>query len=274
MRKLHKLWFLGLVASSACNENNAQREIDRWNAAFAAQKDACIQGRPSACQTACQMTQTPTICTTVAQMVDRSDPQLGAWLDQCPTMVLRDGRPLCEMASAAGLPPSQTALNPPADALRDPLGVKKGELSATTADARTDEATLEQQLINTAIEATEASQTVVRGALPKPVIRRVVARHISQVNACYENRLAANPELVGGVEVKFIIDGKGRVQMAAISKSSISDPVVEQCTVDVIRRMLFPQPEGGGIVIATYPFEFKQKKEKTARRRKRRRSSK
>jgi hypothetical protein len=97
---------------------------------------------------------------------------------------------------------------------------------------------------------------MVKGSLSKEVIRRIVHRHINEVKFCYERELASRPDLAGRVSIKFIIMGTGAVQMAAVAESTIGNPNVENCIAQAVRRWTFPQPEGGGIVIVTYPFQL------------------
>ena len=97
---------------------------------------------------------------------------------------------------------------------------------------------------------------MVKGSLSKEVIRRIVHRHINEVKFCYERELAQRPDLAGRVSIKFIIMGTGAVQMAAVAESTIGNPNVENCIAGAVRRWTFPQPEGGGIVIVTYPFQL------------------
>jgi hypothetical protein len=97
---------------------------------------------------------------------------------------------------------------------------------------------------------------MVKGSLSKEVIRRIVHRHINEVKFCYERELATRPDLAGRVSIKFIIMGTGAVQMAAVAESTIGNPNVENCIAQAVRRWTFPQPEGGGIVIVTYPFQL------------------
>jgi TonB family protein len=97
---------------------------------------------------------------------------------------------------------------------------------------------------------------MVKGSLSKEVIRRIVHRHINEIKFCYERQLAKRPDLSGRVAIKFIISGTGAVQMAAVASSTLGDPVVENCIAQAVRRWTFPQPEGGGIVIVTYPFQL------------------
>lgn len=94
----------------------------------------------------------------------------------------------------------------------------------------------------------------VRGSLSKEVIRRIIRRHINEIRFCYEQELNQRPDLQGRVAVKFIISPTGAVQMAAIAKSTMGNPRVEQCIAKAVRRWTFPSPEGGGIVVVTYPF--------------------
>ena len=95
---------------------------------------------------------------------------------------------------------------------------------------------------------------MVKGSLSKEVIRRIVHRHINEVKFCYEKQLAQRPDLSGRVSIKFIISGTGAVQMAAVASSTLGNAQVENCIAQAVRRWTFPQPEGGGIVIVTYPF--------------------
>ncbi len=92
------------------------------------------------------------------------------------------------------------------------------------------------------------------GSLSKAVIRRHVRRHINEIKFCYEQGLRKRPDISGRVAVRFIISGTGAVQSAAIGNSTLEDPGVESCIAQTVRRMSFPSPEDGGIVVVTYPF--------------------
>jgi TonB family protein len=103
-----------------------------------------------------------------------------------------------------------------------------------------------------------SGQADVHGSLSKEVIRRVIGRHINEVRFCYEQELNARPDLQGRVAVKFIISPTGAVQTAAVDKSDMGNAKVEQCIAASVRRWTFPAPEGGGIVVVTYPFVLAQ----------------
>jgi TonB family protein len=97
----------------------------------------------------------------------------------------------------------------------------------------------------------------IAGALPKETIKRVIGRHLNEVKFCYHKALARDPSLGGKVVVRFVISPTGTVQTAAVDSSTMADPEVESCVVRSVRRWRFPQPEGGGIVVVTYPFLFR-----------------
>lgn len=101
-----------------------------------------------------------------------------------------------------------------------------------------------------------AANPEVRGSLPPEVIQRVIRRHLSTLRGCYERQLIQNPSLSGRVSIRFVIGADGRVASASVSSSSANNPTMENCLVQATQQMRFPPPEGGGVVIVTYPFVF------------------
>jgi hypothetical protein len=95
---------------------------------------------------------------------------------------------------------------------------------------------------------------VVRGALDKEIVRRVVRQHLNEVRYCYEQALARTPTLAGRVVAQFTIAASGRVLAAALQSSTLGASGVESCIVDATKRWLYPAPEGGGLVTVSYPF--------------------
>ena len=92
------------------------------------------------------------------------------------------------------------------------------------------------------------------GALSKEAIRRVINRHRNEVKFCYERGLQNRPDLEGRLTMRFMIAPSGMVQVASVSGSTLGDAGVESCVLASVRRWTFPQPEGGGGVMVTYPF--------------------
>jgi TonB family protein len=96
----------------------------------------------------------------------------------------------------------------------------------------------------------------VQGSLDKEIIRRVVRQHRREIKFCYEQELQKNKELKGRVIVKFTISATGSVVSAVVKDSSLKSAAVERCMTGKIRRWVFPEPKGGGIVIVNYPFNL------------------
>lgn len=96
----------------------------------------------------------------------------------------------------------------------------------------------------------------IRGSLDKEIIARVVRQHRNEIRYCYEKELQKNPKLAGQIKVKFTISGSGSVISAIVNGSTVKSSAVEGCVTEKIRRWVFPEPKGGGIVIVNYPFNF------------------
>lgn len=149
--------------------------------------------------------------------------------------------PLAEPSSEPSPEPSPEPA-PHASAEPTPTPERPGGASAADAKGKT--------------AGVNAGASQVSGRLPPEVIRRVVQRHMASIRLCYEQGLKRNPELAGKVTVRFVIGPDGSVSTASASQSDIGDPAVVACVVQRVRRMAFPQPEGG-IVTVSYPFMFK-----------------
>ena len=97
----------------------------------------------------------------------------------------------------------------------------------------------------------------VRGSLDKEIIRRIIRRHLNEVRFCYEKELMHKQDLYGRVMIQFTISGTGQVVASVVQNSTMNKPNVEQCIAQAVRRWEFPKPQGGGIVIVSYPFVLK-----------------
>jgi outer membrane biosynthesis protein TonB len=98
--------------------------------------------------------------------------------------------------------------------------------------------------------------TIVIGALERSVIDEVIKRHLAQIRYCYQRELQKQPSLAGKVVMHFTIARDGSVSAARTKSSSLGNEAVESCLVGRFLRMQFPQPEGNGIVVVSYPFLF------------------
>ena len=100
-----------------------------------------------------------------------------------------------------------------------------------------------------------ATATTSGSGIPTEVIQRIVRSNISTIQACYEKAMTKAPALAGKVLVKFVINADGSVSSAAASDTNITDADMVSCVCGAVRRMAFPQPDGGAMVV-TYPFNF------------------
>ncbi len=105
-----------------------------------------------------------------------------------------------------------------------------------------------------------SSEPMVMGSLDKELIRKVIHANRNQIRYCYESQLNRFPKLNGKVAVKFVISPSGTVASSAVAQSTMSPsvPEMEACVAGRVRTWVFPKPKGGGVVVVTYPFIFKQ----------------
>ncbi len=103
----------------------------------------------------------------------------------------------------------------------------------------------------------DSDETVVMGAIDPAAVNAALAAHKDEFRFCYERELnAGSPKLRGTVYPSFVIGAQGAVTRAGIASSSLKNPGVEQCVVNVIRRIPFPSPRGGGIVEVRFRIEY------------------
>lgn len=98
------------------------------------------------------------------------------------------------------------------------------------------------------------AKATVKGALDKDIVRRIVRSHITEVRACYTAGLARDPTLMGRIAIEFTIGATGDVTAVEVGDSTLRDPEVADCIVEAVGSFKFPKPEGGAVVVVTYPF--------------------
>lgn len=96
-------------------------------------------------------------------------------------------------------------------------------------------------------------EPIILGALDRAVIDGVFIEQRPALARCFSAVPAANP---GTVTIKFTIAATGEVSQALVKSTTVSNPEVEACVLQVVQAQRFPPPRGGGIVIASYPFRF------------------
>ena len=103
-----------------------------------------------------------------------------------------------------------------------------------------------------------SSEPEVMGSLDKELIRKVIHMNRGQIRYCYESLLNRFPKLGGKVAVKFVITATGSVASSSVAQSTAGNAELETCVAGRVRTWKFPEPKGGGVVVVTYPFIFKQ----------------
>ncbi|NDG25755.1 MAG: FHA domain-containing protein [Proteobacteria bacterium] len=95
----------------------------------------------------------------------------------------------------------------------------------------------------------------VLSGLSKDIINAVVARHRSEIRACYESALQRNPNLRGKVVMAFTIQANGIVSSAIPKESTIGDAGLEGCITSKIKTWVFPKPDAPAVTeVSAYPF--------------------
>lgn len=97
----------------------------------------------------------------------------------------------------------------------------------------------------------------VDGGLDRHVIQATIAKYISQVRACYEERLRHNAELAGTLVMDFEIGPAGRLNFSKVKSSTLADPQVGGCVSKRMMNWEFPKPRGGVNVKVNYPFTLR-----------------
>jgi hypothetical protein len=77
------------------------------------------------------------------------------------------------------------------------------------------------------------ARPMVRGSLDKEVIRSVIRHHLAEVRSCYERELVKDSSLVGRISVQFTIAFMGDVLESLLQSSTMGNPRVEECVVEV-----------------------------------------
>jgi TonB family protein len=100
-------------------------------------------------------------------------------------------------------------------------------------------------------------EAVVMGAIDPNAVEAAIQAHKDEFRLCYEREInAETPNIAGQIVSSFVIGPSGRVTRAGVDSSSIKNGNVERCVTNVIKRIEFPIPRGGGVVEVRFPFKF------------------
>jgi outer membrane biosynthesis protein TonB len=92
-------------------------------------------------------------------------------------------------------------------------------------------------------------------------IQAIIVGRRDEARACYDKALAAHPGIEGDLDIKWVIDPEGKVTDASVdtTKSTILEPSVGNCIIEVIKKVKFAASAKGYETRAHYPFNFHPK---------------
>lgn len=93
------------------------------------------------------------------------------------------------------------------------------------------------------------------GQLDASRVAGLIRGQVGGIRSCYERALRNNPTLSGRVTVRFTIGTTGRVTGSPSADGLDSNPEVGSCISGIIRRLVFPSPDGGSVTFS-FPFNF------------------
>lgn len=146
---------------------------------------------------------------------------------------------------SAGAPPAQAAAPDPAP---------PAPASAAPEPAATSAAPSE----SSAPPADSAAADEPEDARSMEVIAAVVKAHRQQARDCYEKALKQVPGLKGDLVIHFTLKPNGKVKEATLNRerSTITEPSVVSCVIDVIKSLEYPRSSKGFESSVNYPFNF------------------
>jgi len=90
------------------------------------------------------------------------------------------------------------------------------------------------------------------------VIAAVVKANRQKARDCYDKALKQNSGLKGDLVIHFTLKPNGKVKEAMLNRerSTITEPSVVNCVIDVIKSLEYPKSSKGFESTVNYPFNF------------------
>ena len=93
------------------------------------------------------------------------------------------------------------------------------------------------------------------GQVDPDVVTRMMQESSREFRACYERRLAENPDLSPLVTVEARVDAEGRITAARVGAPD-QDESFFDCLLQLAVRLEFSSPAGGECAVVRLPFDF------------------
>lgn len=161
-------------------------------------------------------------------------------------------------ACAANAPPSAAEPQTSAEA----AGASEGEAAEPEAETGAQPSETAQPAQGASAPAAAAGEPAEQRTMD--VIQAVVLEHRPKVRKCYDEALKAKPALEGDLVLSFVIDPKGKVRKAELNKerSTLTEPQVVACAIEVVQKIEFPPSTLGMDSKVNYPFNLTPPKPK------------
>lgn len=105
----------------------------------------------------------------------------------------------------------------------------------------------------------ELGEVRMEGALDVEEVVSIAEKKQAEILNCYQAGLRRGLDREGQVVMQWVIAPSGDVVHASVVETEILSSEVESCMARRIRRWGYSEPEEGGIVRVTMPFDFREK---------------
>jgi hypothetical protein len=108
------------------------------------------------------------------------------------------------------------------------------------------------------------TKTVIMGSMDAETLRRILREYIPQFRHCYQQELQkSSNKLEGVIDLGFRIEGDGKVSKIDVKgKGMVFSNQGHDCMSQVLSRIEFPKPKGGGLVDVVQPLNFLSEQQK------------
>jgi len=136
-----------------------------------------------------------------------------------------------------------------------------GQKTATVADApsRHHRAKAKETSFEASAGAGQMGVDNESGVYETSDIEETMSGHMDEVRVCLRKATHAHGASTGKVTLQFHVDGQGSTTDVQILATDLGNNQLEQCLVDVGRRIKFPPPLGNKATTFEYPVEFRSR---------------
>lgn len=102
----------------------------------------------------------------------------------------------------------------------------------------------------------EQNTNTKKGSVDKEEIRQVIVQNKISIKKCYEDGLKHNKNISGKAVIQWSFTTGGVVTESKVLSSSLNRKDVENCLVELIKTLKFPEPPANSEAVVKFPFVF------------------